>query len=99
MNLPMRNGQISRNRSNEVHGTFTAATGGGDPAWMYASSPGVTLGDFSGESKPLFQKNRKTRPSRPMTTKAHCQPYSRASHTVSGDAITPTQVPELNRPV
>src|SRR5689334_15574264 len=99
MNLPMRNGQISRYRSSLYHGTFTDCVGGGRPALMYSSSADETRGCCSGGLNIFCQNTSQIRPSTPMNTNADCQPQVVAITTMPPETITPTLVPELNMPV
>ena len=99
MNLPMRKGQISRRRSSTGQGTFTDSVAGGMPALMYATSAGLTRGLFSGVSKYFCQKMSQNIPRMPIERNAICQLVCVAIHTTTPETITPTLVPELNRPV
>ena len=67
---------------------------------MSASSPGEIFGCSDGWRYSGHQKAIQTRPMRPVTTKAACQPQVRASQgTTAGATMAPTLVPALKMPV
>src|SRR5215471_15606398 len=66
---------------------------------MYESSAGETLLCLSGSSNAMNQKNNHRNPRTPIVMNAQRQLNVVANQTVAKETITPTFVPELNKPV